>query len=141
MPVGALDLQASFTGKWFQGKWRAELGTSRSIAWLELFPIVVALVLWCHLLKGKRIVLRSDNDTVVKVLNKQSSKCPRIMKLVRFLVLQCLKYNVLFCARHIPGTNNNIADALSRFQMERFRKAAPQADSTGTPIPEFVWVI
>ena len=28
---------------------------------------------------------------------------------------------------HIAGINNNIADAISRFQMERFRTLAPAA--------------
>ena len=36
---------------------------------------------------------------------------------------------------HVPGINNNIADSLSRFQMERFHQLAPQANATPDPTP------
>lgn len=45
-----------FQGNWFQSKWRKSC-TNYSIAWQECFPIVVAVVLWGDMLKGKRIIL------------------------------------------------------------------------------------
>ena len=92
-------------------------------------------------MKCKRIRLRSDNEAVVEIINKQTSKCPAIMRLMRFLVLQCLKINVSIRAVHIEGINNNIADALSRFQEQRFRKLAPTAIQKGDKIPDFLWAI
>ena len=100
---------------------------------------VVAVTLWGKLLSGKRIIIRSDNTTAVAIINKNTSKCPKIMRLVRFFVLQCLNSNISFTAKHIPGKVNPIADALSRFQMARFRAAAPDADLIGTPVPRFLW--
>ncbi|XP_072051535.1 uncharacterized protein [Amphiura filiformis] len=138
---GKIGFGGYFQGKWFQGKWPNAKFKNRSIAWLEFFPILVSVVLWGEQLTGKRIMLRSDNMPVVKIINKQSSKCPQIMKLVRFFVLQCLKLNLAFCARHIPGKVNDIADALSRFQMNRFRAVAPQAEPAATPVPEFLWTL
>ena len=76
------------------------------------FPIVAAVVLFGPSLRGKRIIVRTDNEAVVSIVNRQTSKCPEIMKLLRFVVLQCLKNNVAFSARHIPGCENNVADAL-----------------------------
>ncbi len=128
-----------YNGKWFQGKWPSAEYRSFSIAWLEFFPIVVALVVWGEELRGKRIVIRSDNKAVVSIVNRQTSKCTKIMRLVRFFVLQCLKMNIAFCAKHIAGEQNNIADALSRFQMERFRQAAPTAATNSTSVPDFLW--
>ena len=61
------------------------------------------------------------------------------MKLLRFFVLKCLKFNISYRARHVPGKINCIANALSRFQMSRFRKEAPTAEWEGTPVPEFLW--
>ena len=130
-----------FAGKWFQGRWPGDLGSSRSIAWLEFFPILVAVYVWGHLLAGKRVVLRSDNQSVVTIINKQTSKCPRIMKLVRAMVLRCLKYNLLLSSRHIPGRFNTIADSLSRFQVGRFWDAAPHAQPVATPVPALLWEI
>ena len=57
------------------------------------------------------------------------------MQLVRLFVLQCLQYIISFKAVHIPGKFNELADALSRFQMARFRMADPQADQVMTPLP------
>ena len=136
---GGVGFGGFFNGKWFQGKWPNSTSNTHSIAWMEFFPVVVAIVLWGDGLKGKRIIIRSDNEAVVAIVNKQTSKCPRIMKLVRFFVLQCLKRNLAFCARHIEGKLNDIADALSRFQMERFRGLAPAAEPEGTAVPEFLW--
>ena len=50
------------------------------------------------------------------------------MDLVWFLVLISMKHNFLVRARHVPVVSNGIADALSRFQMQRFRALAPVAD-------------
>lgn len=48
-----------YAGRWFQGKWPEEihnLGSDPlSMALLELYPIVVAIVLWGHEWSGKRI--------------------------------------------------------------------------------------
>ena len=139
---GGLGFGGYMKGKWFQGEWPQKIKfQGRSIAWMELFPIVVAVVVWGHMMKCKRIKLRSDNEAVVEIINNQTSRCPIIMRLVRFFVLQCLKLNVSIRAIHISGSNNNIADALSRFQVQRFRRLAPTAQPSGEKIPEFLWEI
>ena len=58
------------------------------------------------------------------------------MKLVRQLVLACLKYNILFRSRHIPGYQNVIADHLSRLQIDKARQMAPWLDVAPARIPE-----
>jgi len=55
------------------------------------------------------------------------------MHLVRFLVLISMKHNFLVRAHHVPGVYNEIADALSRFQVQRFRELAPGADQIPSP--------
>jgi len=55
------------------------------------------------------------------------------MKLMRRLTFQSALHNFVIHAKHIPGRTNSIADALSRFQMERFHKLVPQADPIPTP--------
>jgi len=42
----------------------------------------------------------------VYVLNKQSSLEPKVMILIRKLVLLTLQYNILFKACHLPGKEN-----------------------------------
>lgn len=128
-----------FNGQWFQGKWLPHMHLSPtkgiSIEWQELFPIVVACALWFPHFSGKRIQFWCDNESVVAIINSGHSKAPRIMDLLRFLVLLSMKHNFFVRARHVPGVSNDIADALSRFQDERFRASAPKAQKTPCTIP------
>ena len=131
---------AFFRGSWTQGRWPSSICCLKlSIAFLELFPIVLALDLWGPLLRNQRVFFWSDDEAVVSIINRQTSRCPKIMALVRKLVVRCLELNIHFKARHVPGLDNGIADALSRFQMTRFRQLAPGADPTITPLPADLW--
>jgi hypothetical protein len=56
-----------------------------------------------------------DNQSVVHIINKKSSKSVRVMSLVRHLVLSTLHYNIMIKALHIYGISNKIDDALSRY--------------------------
>jgi hypothetical protein len=46
------------------------------------------------------------------------------------------RHSFTFTASHVPGKLNPIADSLSRFQFQRFRQLAPQADPVATAIPQ-----
>ena len=133
---GSIGFGAFFKGHWVQGAWPAHWGIGRfDITFKELYPIVLAVQLWSHLLKNRKVVFYCDNQAVVAIINKQTSKSPNTMCLVRILVLACMQNNLLFRAKHLPGKVNNIADALSRAQFDRFRRLAPAADNHPTPIP------
>ena len=101
----------------------------------RVVPIVVACAIWHPFFVGKRLQFWCDNESVVSIINSGHSKAPRIMDLVRFLVLISMKHNSLVRARHVPGVSNEIADALSRFQMQRFQALAPTADRSPCTIP------
>ena len=138
---GALDYGGIFGGKWFQGKWepRQQLGQPEiSIAWQELFAIVVACHVWGKFLQNKRIILNCDNESVVNIINSKRSRISRAMDLLRHLTLLTLKYNIYIRAKHIPGKCNQTADSISRFQFQRFRLLAPQADVTPYEIPDLL---
>ena len=93
-----------FANKWAQGRWPdAILLRAYSIAFLELFPIVVGLQMWGALLANSRVVFWSDNQKVVHVVNTQTSKYTDIMKLVRRLVIICLKFNIRFKRGMFPA--------------------------------------
>ena len=55
--------------------------------WQELFPIVITCALWYPHFVGKRLQFWCDNEGVVAIINSVDSKAPRVMDLVRFLVL------------------------------------------------------
>ena len=56
------------------------------------------------------------------------------MALVRLLYFRVARYHIHIMITHIAGINNNIADAISRFQMERFSSLAPAANLQPDPI-------
>nr|XP_016847764.1 PREDICTED: uncharacterized protein LOC103278285 [Anolis carolinensis] len=43
--------------------------------------------------------------------------------------------------QYIPGVHNEVADALSRFQDDRFRSLAPEADLQPTIFPQELWTL
>ena len=60
----------------------------------------------------------------VPITNNQTSREPHIMALLRPLVLACLRFNINFAARHMPGRINTLVDKLSRLQVDEFRQLA-----------------
>ena len=108
---------------------------------LELFPIVVALELWGESLRNLKVRFNCDNLGVVQVVNRLSAASPPVVSLLRHLVLRCLHLNVFMYAVHLPGVENTLADALSRFQWDRFRELAPAAEQHGVPCPDWMWDI
>ena len=59
---------------------------------------------------------------MVTIINKKSSRSPRVMGLVRKMVLVCLEANILLKGEHIPGCLNSLADSLSRSDFQKFRR-------------------
>jgi len=57
------------------------------------------------------------------------------MALVRLLYFCAAQHNINICVIHIPGTDNDLADAISHFQMAKFRQVAPAVQPTPDLIP------
>ena len=57
------------------------------------------------------------------------------MLLVRQLVVPCLQFNIVFRAKHIPGKHNQLADMISRLQMDSARRLRPSLDAEPTTFP------
>ena len=77
----------------------------------------------------------AGNEALVYVPNKNTCKNKALMVFVIQLVLICLKHNIYFRAKHVPGIFNELADSLSRLQVQKFRMLAPQGQPYPTPIP------
>lgn len=95
------------------GGWPPQL--SQSIAYKELFLVVVAARVWGSQWSRKHVLFCSDNEAVVHMLNSRTSRIPSFMRLLRPLLLSAACYSFSFSSQHIPAVNNLIADALSRF--------------------------
>ena len=119
------------------GRWSL-LQLPLSIAYKELFPIALAASLWDHQWSAKRVEFRSDNTAVVEVLQSGTSRNSNLMVLLRHLSLLAARHSLAFTARHVPGKSNATADAISRFEFQRFCQLAPYASPTATLVPPWV---
>ena len=132
--AGAIGYGAYFGNQWFNGSW-FNCQRPLSIAYKELFPIVIAAHVWGIAWSKKHILFRSDNEAVVTILNSRTSKVPDIMHLVRHILMSAALFNFTFRAQHVPGVQNSVADALSRFNWQEFWRLAPSASPSPVPIP------
>ena len=120
--------------EWFQVDFPSELLYEQtSMAFLELYPIVMACVLWGKNWSRKRILFNCDNLATVEIINKGRSKIASNMKLMRTLTYQSAMYGFVIHAQHIAGVDNGLADSISRYQMSKFRTMAPEANLRPTP--------
>jgi hypothetical protein len=78
----------------------------------------------------------TDNMACMHIINTTTSEDRQVMKLVRSMVASSLKHNILFKARHIPGSHNVIPDLLSRFQFQKALSMAPWLDKEQSPLPQ-----
>ena len=65
----------------------------------------------------------------------ETTKDRQPLVLLRELVLQFFKHNILFRAIHVPGVLNVKADALSRLQVTRLKSLGQGMDNSQTLVP------
>ena len=133
-----LGLGAVYGNEWIQASWPAEFVT-HSIDFLELFAIVAACCTWGHGWAGKKILFHCDNLPIVQAWDKKSSSSPLIMSLLRKLFFIAVKWDFSVAFSHIPGHFNIAADAISRFQLQRFFNYQPSANKVPSGIPSTTW--
>ncbi len=105
---------------------------------LELYPIFATISIWSKELANERIIFHTDNEALVSILNKFTSKEASVMFLLRKLVIVCMLNNIQVQAQHIFGVSNCLADSLSRSQITKFKRLAPWAEEFPTPIPDYL---
>ena len=118
-----LGFGATFDNKyWLYGQWEKGYihDMKPSIEYLELFTLTAAVLTWGPLIKNKRVTIFCDNMAVVNMINNITSSCQNCMFLIRLLILNNLVNNRRIFARHVWSENNELADALSHLQFDRF---------------------
>ena len=134
----SLGCGAYFKGNWVFLRWPESWQGSdilRDITFLELVPIALAVCLWKENFIGKRILFQSDNMAVTHILNAKTSKSERVMTLVRQIVLWSLQFDFMINSSHLKGSDNQLIDAVSRMQWDKFRTLAPEANPLPMEIP------
>lgn len=99
---------------------------SEWIYYRELWATVTALqfATTSMELRGKRVVIFTDNSNTVDAFNTLAVE-PTYNGMLKFAVDLLIKHDCHLRVLHIPGTQNAIADALSRRQLERVKGLRP----------------
>ena len=79
----------------------------------EILAIIVSFHLWASQLKGHHLLIQSDNETSVQVINSHHSRSPLLQQCLRILWLICATHDLDLQAEHLPGFP--YADLLSRW--------------------------
>ena len=81
---------------------------------LAVFNSLKALELQTDI-SEKKILIKSDNSTVVSYINRQGgTRSPTLCLHTRHLLIWCIQRGIFLTAVHIPGIDNTLADNLSR---------------------------
>ena len=80
----------------------------------EVLAILLAAERWAPLWQGADITVITDSVVAKAVINKGTCKNPLVMESLRNLFWLQVKYNFRLKAIHIPGSLNDLPDAISR---------------------------
>ena len=105
----------------------------------EFFAVWIAVCTWGDLWSNKQIIIFTDNEAVKDVWKKGTTPVKPAMRIIRTMFMFAAKRNFNILLQHVPGKDNILADALSRFQVQRFRTALPTADASPTVVPQAIW--
>ncbi len=111
-----LAYAAVYGSQWFQGEWNRSW-KAKNIAVRELYPILLLTELFHGKWQNQHIIFWCDNQAIVTIINKQTSKNKEIMTLLRPLVLLLMLNNIKFVCKYIHTASNTVADAISRLQV------------------------
>ena len=141
-----LGFRAIFENQWFAAQWTKNFveECQPSIEFLELLALVAAVLTWTNDFRmcEVRVIIFSDNESVVHMVNKTLSTCHQCMILIRLLVLDNIKHNRKICVRHVRSQDNCLADSLSRLDFKRFWMLAPKSvNKTPSEITPIVWAV
>ena len=132
---GNVGCGAVYPPYWLQYKWGdspySGVGNNQedSITYQELLPrsSLHACAVWGSMWRNTSMVVQCDNQGAVAVVNSDYSKIQPIMHLLRCLFFIRSRYNISLHAVYLPGTDNVLADAISRDHLSFFFSQVPPA--------------
>lgn len=105
-----------WNGDWFRCEWSSrDLDLGNHINVLELRTVLRAAQRWGGRWARCSITIRSDNTATVAALNHYSSRSPAMCRIVREIFFLAVRYDFALACVHVPGKDNELADALSRW--------------------------
>jgi hypothetical protein len=84
------------------------------IGWCELLAVYACARTYAHLLRDQTVIFHVDNQGDTFIINRQATRSPVLAGILRELYRLAVEYNISISAQHIRGTDNTLADFLSR---------------------------
>ena len=125
----------TFGSSWVQSSYPLTWST-KNIAFLELYPIYVAVEMFGSKMKNSHIIFHCDNQAIVSVINKQSSKEKHILTLLRKLLLSLMHFNIYFKVQYLHTYENIACDRISRSQVTPQLLMVYGVQPLPTPMPQ-----
>ncbi|KAJ5054746.1 uncharacterized protein L3040_001011 [Drepanopeziza brunnea f. sp. 'multigermtubi'] len=91
----------------------------------EIQAVFRSVQIWGHKWKQKKLVVYTDNTTTQLGVKKLTLKSPEQNEPLRSLLLLAAQLDLLIEAVHLPGIDNELADALSRNKVELVANICP----------------
>src|SRR2546423_853085 len=98
---------------------------SKLIDWKEAYAVLFAFALWGEHWKGHTVLVMSDNTVVFNAINSKSVRGESIDPL-QLILLTAALYDIEISCQWLSSKDNWIADALSRFEIEKIANIFPQ---------------
>ena len=89
---------------------------NKSSNWREFATILRTIEQRAPYLKNKKILVRTDNIVSMFIIQKQASMALEFNHMYQRLAAILLEYNIELAVRHVRGKDNELADALSRWE-------------------------
>ena len=107
---------AVYMTDWFYANWELDYPavSELHINIQELFSVLLAARRWSSAWQNKHLVVYTDSQCTMYMINKGSSKNIVAMGYLRELFWLSATYNFHMTSRHIPGTENSLSDFVSR---------------------------
>ncbi len=86
----------------------------RPICHLEMLNILVAARAWAAQWEHKTVIIQCDNSTATNVLSSGRGRDPFLLRCAREIWYLSAKHNFTVVPTHVPGSQMQAADALSR---------------------------
>ena len=112
---------------WFYGKYekcQVNPNNNKNIRDRELYPIAIILNSLGPIFTQKIIKIKCDNKNVVRALINKDIRNEKSQDLVIQICEIAMKYKFRFYVYYIKGEKNVYADALSRLQINKFKRIA-----------------
>ena len=139
--IGGVLGNRFFVGQWPIGFIRQE---NPSIEFAELLAQVAGILTWGGdpQLRNTRVIDFCDNTSVRSMVNNLTTGCIKCMKLIRLLVLDCLRSNRRVFVKYVKSKENHLADPLSRMDFDTFwNKALESMKPLPDMIDKAVWLV